>query len=291
VTRKALGRGLSALIPGTAEPRADGRGAASDYFLCPIERIQHASSQPRRYFDEARLEELAASIREQGIVQPLVVRAGRDGQFVLVAGERRWRAAQRAGVHEVPVVIRNVSEQQAFELALVENLQREDLNPIEEAEAYRRLVEEHGYTQEQLADRLGRDRSTVANGLRLLKLPEAAQQALASGEISAGHARALLGLERPAAIKETLRLVAARGLSVRQTEALVRRLRQAQTERAEREARPRSANVRDLEERLGRALQSRVRVLAKGNDTNRGRIEIAYGSLDELDRILEVLLR
>ncbi len=283
MTRKALGRGLSALIPG-GEPRP-APGAGAEYFFCPIERIQHAKGQPRQYFDEARLEELAASIREQGVVQPLVVRPTRDGKFVLIAGERRWRAAQRAGLHDVPVVIRNVSDLQAFELALVENLQREDLNPIEEAEAYRRLCEEHGYTQEQLATRLGRDRSTLANSLRLLKLPEPVQQALVAGALSAGHARALLGLEKPAHVKEALRLIEAQGLSVRQTEALVRRLRQAGTKPP---PPPRSANIRDLEERLGQSLKTRVHLHALSQD--KGRIEIAYSSLDELDRLLEVLL-
>jgi ParB family chromosome partitioning protein len=284
VTRKALGRGLAALIPGK-EPRPAATGQ-TEYFLCPIERIQHAKDQPRKFFDEARLEELAASIREQGVVQPLVVRPTRDGKFVLVAGERRWRAAQRAGLHDLPVVIRNVSDPQAFELALVENLQREDLNPIEEAEAYRRLCEEHGYTQEQLGERLGRDRSTLANSLRLLKLPEPVQQAVIAGAISAGHARALLGLEKPAQIKDALRLIQAGELSVRQTEALVRRLRQAGAKPA---PPPRSPNVRDLEERLGESLKTRVRLLATSQD--KGRIEIAYSSLDELDRILEVLLK
>jgi ParB family chromosome partitioning protein len=284
VTRKALGRGLSALIPGGETRPAT--GGQPEFFLCPIERIQHAKGQPRQYFDEARLEELAASIREQGVVQPLVVRPTRDGKFVLVAGERRWRAAQRAGLHDVPVVIKNVSDLQAFELALVENLQREDLNPIEEAEAYRRLCEEHGYTQDQLGARLGRDRSTLANSLRLLKLPESVREAVIAGALSAGHARALLGLEKPAQLKEALRLIQAHDLSVRQTEALVKRLRQTSTPAP---PPPRSPNVRDLEERLGESLKTRVRLHATSPD--KGRIEIAYSSLDELDRILEVLLK
>ena len=279
MTRKALGRGLSALIP-AAEPR--GTAASGEYFLCPIERIQHQPGQPRQYFDEAHLEELAASIREQGVVQPLLVRPGRDGTFVLVAGERRWRAAQRAGLHEVPVVIRSLSDRQAFEAALVENLQREDLNPIEEAEAYRRLVDEHGYTQEQLAERLGRDRSTVANSLRLLRAPEPVRQGLISGALSPGHARALLALEKPAQLKDALHRVAARGLSVRQVESLVRRYKEPPPP-----PRRASPNIRDLEERLTRELKTRVRLVA-GKD--RGRIEITYSSLDELDRLLEVLL-
>ncbi len=284
VKRKALGRGLSALIP--ASPASESRGGAGgEFFLCPIERIQHDKGQPRQYFDDTRLEELAVSIREQGVVQPLLVRPLRDGNFVLIAGERRWRAAQRAGLHEVPVVIRNVSDQQAFEMALVENLQRQDLNPVEEAQAYRRLIDEHGYTQEQLADRLGRDRSTVANSLRLLKLPDPVQEALIAGALSAGHARALLGLEKPTAIREALKKIIGRELSVRQVEALVRQLKTPPSPRPP----AASANVRDLEERLTRSLKTRVKVVTTKKDE--GRIEITYSSLDELDRLLEVLLK
>ena len=171
--RQALGRGLSALIPDSSPKSA--KKKHGDYYLCPVEKIKLGRSQPRQIFDEARLEELAASIKEQGVVQPLIVRPGQSGTFILVAGERRWRAAQKAGLREVPVVIRSITDKQAFEVALVENIQREDLNPIEEAEAYQRLLEEHGYTQEKLAKRVGRERSTVANSMRLLKLPQAAE--------------------------------------------------------------------------------------------------------------------
>jgi ParB family chromosome partitioning protein len=285
VTRRALGRGLSALIP-TPDERPAGSGRPADYFVCPIERIQHAQGQPRQYFDAERLEELAASIREQGLVQPLVVRPGREGMFILVAGERRWRAAQQAGLHEVPVVIRNVSDVEAFEMALVENLQREDLNPVEEAESYRRLVEEHGYTQEQLADRLGRDRSTVANSLRLLKLPEPVQQALIAGAVSPGHARALLALDKPTQQREALRRILAQGLSVRSVEALVKTMQRPPS--SAKPHAPPSANVKDLEERLRRALKTQVRLVTTHKD--KGRIEIPFSSLDELDRLLEVLL-
>ena len=284
--RKALGRGLSALIPASAANQMEPpRAGSSDYFVCPIERIHPQKGQPRRFFDEAKLDELVASLKEQGIVQPLVVRPTRDGSFVLIAGERRWRAAQRAGLHEVPVIVRESSDLEAFELALVENLQRQDLNPIEEAEAYKRLLDEHGYTQDELATRVGKDRSTVANGLRLLKLPDVAQKALIAGAISSGHARALLPLDRPATIQRALKLIIDKGLSVRQTEALVKQLLQPPPPAPK--APPVSPNQRDLESRLSRSLATRVQLSGNGP---KGSIAIHYNSLDELDRLLERLL-
>lgn len=281
--RKALGRGLSALIPDTME--RGGASATSEYFLCPIEKIKPNRKQPRQYFDADKLDELVASIKQQGVVQPLVVRQAKGGTFVLVVGERRWRAAQKAGLKDVPVVIRDVGEREAFELALVENLHRADLNPMEEAQAYARLLEEHGHTQEQLAARLGRDRSTITNTLRLLKLPARTQDAVRAGSLSPGHARALLALEKPALVDKAMRQVVSRDLSVRQTEALVRALKRP----APAKPAPVSANVRDLQERLARALKTRVRLVPTRKD--KGRIEINYASLDELDRLLEVLLK
>ena len=194
--RQALGRGLAALIPAAASDSEGSAPAKSGTSLraVDIETIHPSGRQPRKRFDDARLNELADSIRSQGIIQPLVVRVRPTGGFELVAGERRWRAAQRAGLHQVPVIIREVAEAQAFEMALVENLQREDLNPIEEAEGYQRLVAEFGYTQESLAERVGKERSTVANALRLLKLPPSVRAMVVEGRLSMGHARALLGL-------------------------------------------------------------------------------------------------
>ncbi|PID38701.1 MAG: chromosome partitioning protein ParB [Proteobacteria bacterium] len=292
--RKALGRGIAALIPSadapSSPPDRETRSAAGELYLCPIERVRPQRAQPRRYFDEDALEELAQSIREQGVVQPLIVRESDDGDFELIAGERRWRAAQRAKLHEVPVLIREASDLETFELALVENLQRQDLNPIEEAEAYQRLLDEHGYTQEQLADRVGRDRSTVANALRLLKLPEVGKRALVAGSIAAGHARALLALEKARPIQRALKSVVDKQLSVRQTEALVRKLKapaeEGKDERLSSSSGP-SANMRDLQERLSRALATRV---VMHGDAKKGRIEVHYASLDELDRLLEVLM-
>ena len=323
--RKALGRGLGALIPAAAPNGASGAGASgsdgaasvavhaypvrpsggstrSEFFLCPIEELAPSRDNPRQRFDEERLAELAESIRSQGLVQPLVVRAltAEDPKpqagirFVLIAGERRWRAAQKAGLRDVPVVVKDVSAASAFELALVENLQREDLNPMEEAEAYRRLSDEFGYTQEELARRVGKDRATVANSLRLLKLPGKARELVIAGQLSMGHARALLGLESVAAVEAGAAQVVGKQLSVRQTEDLVRRLQRGQasdgkrgsTHSAEGDAAPKekSPAVRDVEERLQRALGTRVQ-LNQASKTS-GTIEIHYHSLDELDGLM-----
>jgi ParB family chromosome partitioning protein len=226
--RRALGRGLDALIPGgganDALPLSHG-SAKREFFLAPIEEVHPTPDQPRQTFDDGKLDELAQSIRSEGIIQPLVVRergAVDGGGFWLIAGERRWRAAQKAGLHEVPVVVKEVSPAKAFEMALVENVQRADLDPIEEAEAYRRLSDEFGYTQEQLADRVGKDRATVANALRLLKLPNEVRKLVQVGALSMGHAKALLALEDPTQIEIAARKVASRALSVRATDDMVR---------------------------------------------------------------------
>jgi ParB family chromosome partitioning protein len=271
---------LAALIPAAATPSPEEgtqTKAGGNLRAVDIENIHPSGKQPRKTFDDARLNELAESIRSQGIIQPLVVRVRPAGGFELVAGERRWRAAQRAGLHQVPVIIREVAEAQAFELALVENLQREDLNPIEEAEGYQHLVAEFGYTQESLAARVGKERSTVANALRLLKLPPSVRAMVVEGRLSMGHARALLGLEEDAVIERLARQTASRGLSVRQVEALVRREREdggRPTPPPEKE----SPAARDLGLRLQRALSARVKLVEAG--PGRGHIEIYYGSLD-----------
>jgi len=289
--RQALGRGLAALIPGASDaPSESGAPAPSGSGLrtLDIESIHPSSKQPRKHFDDSRLDELAESIRSQGIIQPLVVRVRPGGGFELVAGERRWRAAQRAGLHQVPAVVREVAESQAFEMALVENLQREDLNPIEEAEGYQRLVAEFGYTQESLSARVGKDRSTVANALRLLKLPPAVRAMVIEGRLNMGHARALLGLESDPAIERLARQAASRGLSVRQVEALVKRERESDN----RPAPPPTTSspaARDLVHRLEQALTARVKLVETSPKS--GRLEIHYGSLDELDAVLAKILR
>ena len=284
--RPALGRGLAALIgdavrPPLPPPTLPRGGRAG------IEEIHPSPEQPRRSFDEARLQELAASIRVHGVLQPLVVRARQGGGFFLIAGERRWRAAQRAGLTEVPITIKDATPAESFEMAMIENLQRADLNPIEEAEGFARLHGDFGLTQEQIADKVGKDRSTVANALRLLKLPDGVRTQVVEGLLSMGHARALLGLEsRGAAMMErAAREVVARGLSVRQTEALVKRL-QGGTRPAPEPPR-KSASVKELELRLTRALGARVEIEDKNG---KGTVALRYGSLDELDRLIERLL-
>jgi ParB family transcriptional regulator, chromosome partitioning protein len=303
VKRRALGRGLSALLPGSGAPRGASAAAAAaeaanshprarQYFQAGIEDIHPAPDQPRKRFAEAELDELAQSIRAHGIIQPLIVRARTDGGFVLIAGERRWRAAQRAGLAQVPVVVQDVSPKESFERALVENLQRSDLNPMEEAEAYARLVSEHGYTQEQVAERVGKERSTVANSLRLLKLPPSVRQKVEEGALSMGHARALLALESVPDIEVVSRQIAARGLSVRATEALIRqRLRGPGTATAKTApVAQKSASVRDVENRLTKSLGAQVSLSEDANGKG-GTIEIRYADLDDLDRLLERLLR
>jgi ParB family transcriptional regulator, chromosome partitioning protein len=284
--RRALGRGLDALLPAPTSPPVPGDG---NVFLCPLERIAPQNGQPRQHFDPRKLDELAQSIREHGLVEPLVVRRayGPDDKFELVAGERRWRALQRAGMREALVVVRDVSAKEAFELALIENVQREDLNPIELAEAFDRLVREHGYTQETLAERLGKDRTTIANAVRLLKLPPRVRAKVVTGELSEGHARALLGAVDAASIEELAERVLGGKLSVRAAEALVRQRAGKKAKRHGHTRNGKGPTLRDLEARLTRSLGTRVEVRDRGN---RGEVAIAYGDLDALDRILEKLL-
>lgn len=289
--RKRLGRGLSALLPSDppAPPLQAVEPAVRDYFEAQIEDIHPSPEQPRKRFADKQLDELADSIRAHGVIQPLIVRERPEGGFYLIAGERRWRASQRAGLHAVPVVVQKVEPTEAFERALVENLQRSDLNPIEEAEAYSRLIEEYGYKQNQIAERVGKERSTVANALRLLKLPITVRQLVEDGRLNMGHARALLGLETASEIEAMARVVVSRGLSVRATEQLVRKRASAQTGTSAPRAPRKNAAVRDLEERLTRSLGCRAGLVPdrKGNG---GTVQLRYADLDDLDRLLERLL-
>ena len=286
---RGLGRGLDALLPVRSPPSTPER-PATDYgqgnvFSCAIERIVPQRGQPRQHFEHAKLDELAESIKTHGLLEPLVVRRRGEGEFEIIAGERRWRAAQRAGLREILVVVRDVSAKDAFELALIENVQREDLDPIEFAEALDRLVREHGYTQETLAQRVGKDRSTIANALRLLRLPKTVRERVVGGELSEGHARALLGAPSDEALVELADKVVKGRLSVRQTESLVRGVKAK--ENGKPAAKGKSANVRDIEARLERKLGTKVELRDRDD---KGEIVVKYASWDELDRILSAML-
>ncbi len=276
--RPPLGRGLAALFGET-----DGGAAAASAMarLVPIESIRPSAFQPRRHFTEAELDALAQSIREKGILQPLLVRPADDvAQYELVAGERRWRAAQRVGIHEVPVTVREVADSEALEIALVENLQREDLSPLDEAEAYSRLVREFGRSQASLAEAMGKSRSHVANTMRLLGLPEAVRRALEDGTLTAGHARALLAAADPAALAaEVIR----RGLNVRATEALVQRHGEPAPASV---ARRHDADTAALERELGALLGLRITIATRRRG---GTLSLHYSSLDQLERVLSLL--
>jgi ParB family chromosome partitioning protein len=283
--RPALGKGLSALIPDVPEPPRSGPVEVDIDLLAPNQQ------QPRLNMDDAKLEELAASIKANGIIQPILVR--RTGNtYRIIAGERRWRAAQRAGLQRVPVVVRDVADgdKQLLELALIENLQREGLNPIDEALAYQRLADDFSLTQEQIAAAVGKDRSSVANFMRLLKLPEEVRADLASGALSTGHARALLALPDAAAQRHGAREAISRRLSVRETEALVKKLSTAKPRAAAAEpaspAPVSDVHTRAAEDRMRFALGTKVRIIRRGSS---GRIEIDFGSEDELNRIFEVI--
>lgn len=282
--KKGLGRGLSALIPGASEPRTDAESAALS-FQVEIDRITPSPFQPRRTFDEAKIEELASSIRNQGIIQPLVVRRQGNG-FELIAGERRWRAAMRAGLAQVPIVVRDATDLEALQLALVENLQREDLNPIEEASGYRRLQEEFHWSQEEMAEKVGKSRPAIANSMRLLSLPTEVQQEISAGNLPAGQARALLGLHNESLILSACKEVIGRGLSTRETEKLVRFLLSGRKRR--RQIPLLDPDLRTAVEELQRLLGTRVRLLPKARSA-RGKIEIEYYSPADLDRIIQTI--
>jgi ParB family chromosome partitioning protein len=276
--RPALGRGLSALIPDVpATPVPSERALEVD-----IDLLRPNRDQPRTAIDESKIDELARSIKSNGIIQPIVVRKD-DRGYEIIAGERRWRASQRAGLLKVPVVVRDIPEERLLAAALIENIQREDLNPIEEAQAYRRLVDEHHLTQDQIADAVGRDRSSVANYLRLLKLPTEVRSNLSAGALSMGHARALLGLSDEGEQLRVAREVVAKNLSVRETETIVKK---GTPPAPAREENPKDVHTRAAEEKLRFAMGTRVRIVRKGKG---GRIEIDFQNEDELQRLYEQL--
>jgi ParB family transcriptional regulator, chromosome partitioning protein len=278
--RPALGRGLGALIPGGSP--AERRGV----LMLGIEEISPDRGQPRRHFAEDHLTELAESIKAKGVLLPILVRRAQSGNgYILIAGERRWRASQKAGLRELPALVREVTEAEAFELALIENIQREDLNPVEEAEAYQRLVDEHGLTQEKLAERVGKDRSTVANSLRLLRLPEPIKLAIVAGTLSMGHARALLGLSDPGDLEKAALKVMDEGLSVRAVEQLVQRLKGKRG--GKKEKLEGTVQTRNVVERLQRRLGTKVELKDRAG---RGEVVVRYDGYGDLDRILALIL-
>jgi ParB family chromosome partitioning protein len=280
MSKRRLGRGLDGLlppVPGTSTN--DGR-------VAKIEEVNPNRTQPRRFFDESALEELTQSIQEHGILEPILVRRLSEGGYEIVCGERRWRAAQRAGLHEVPVFVREFNDQSAFEAALVENIQRADLSPLETARAYQRLVQEYSLTQEQVAKRVGKSRSAVANSMRLLQLPDEVLELIEAGRLSEGHGRAILGAASEPEMLRIARLAVSKKLTVRDVE---KHARATTPNGGEKPKGPpsKSANILDLETRLSRSLGARVRV---DDQKGKGKIVVDYASLDELDRLLKKLL-
>ncbi len=289
--RRALGRGLESLLPRIAavaeeKPLPASEGTPREI---PVGEIDRNPYQTRTRFDEIQLAELAASIASTGVVQPILVRPLTNGRFQLIAGERRWLASQKAGKPTIPAILRHVSDEQAMEITIVENLQRTDLNPMEQARAYERLSREFKLTQEQMAQRTGKDRASVANFLRLLRLPEQVQGKVEAGELSFGHARALLALENPDTILGAAQKVGALSMSVRQTESYVQGiLNPEKREKGKDKANPQATdpNVREAEEKLQRALGLKVRIEDKHG---RGRVIIEYAKLEDFDSLLETL--
>jgi ParB family transcriptional regulator, chromosome partitioning protein len=287
--RRALGKGLESLLPrvhAVAEPGSSESGEGRPREI-PVGEIERSPFQTRTRFDEVQLAELAASIAATGVVQPILVRPLPHGHFQLIAGERRWLASQRAGKETIPAIVRQVSDEQAMEMTIVENLQRSDLNPMEQARAYERLTREFHLTQEQMAKRTGKDRASVGNFLRLLKLPVEIQGQVEEGVLSFGHARALLPLEDPQTILKAAQKVAALSMSVRQTESYVQKVVNPETSSGEEpKEKAIDPNVREVQVQLQQALGLKVRIEDK---KGRGRVIIEYGKLEEFDRLLERL--
>ena len=279
---RGLGKGLGALL-GDAALRTD----TSDNLYLPISQIEPYANQPRRHFDEEALQDLADSIREHGIIQPLTVRRLSSGYYQIIAGERRWRAARMAGLSEVPVVVLEADDRTVMELALVENLQRQDLNPMEEAEGYQRLMKEYGLTQEEAAARVGKSRPAVANALRLLLLPEEVRSLVEDGTISAGHARAILSLPAARLQKAAAQKIVALRLSVRQAEAMCKRMLQEE-EKPEPKPAPLTVDyVAECEKSLTRRLDRKVRIV---NGKRKGRFELEFYGQEDLQRLYDALL-
>lgn len=286
MTRRVLGRGLSALLSDTAENRGD------ELLEIDIDLIEPNNTQPRNYFDDKKIEELAQSIESNGILQPLLVRR-KGGRYQLIAGERRWRAAQKVGLSKVPAVIREIADDKLLELALIENIQRDDLNAIEEAIAYKNLIDALGLTQEMVAQRVGRDRTYITNYLRLLRLPEEVQQFLVEGKISAGHARALLGIDNADIQKRVARNIIEMSLSVRDTEKAIKRIIaggniETTTKKLASPKRT-DANIQAAETKLQRRFGTKIKIVPNMKGAG-GKVEIEYYSDSDLDRIYQLLM-
>jgi ParB family chromosome partitioning protein len=285
MNRKALGRGLGALL--SSDRTVDLR---DEPYEVEIDLIDAGSMQPRTYFDPVSLAGLADSIRSHGVVQPLLVRR-RGERYELIAGERRWRAAKIAGLSRVPIVVKEVPDHDLLEIALIENIQREDLNPIEEAQAYRNLIDTVGLTQDALATRLGRDRSYITNYIRLLRLPDDIQQLVTEGKLSTGHARTILGLPHVDLQRRVARRIIERDLSVRSTESLVKSMTDdGASSKSSRQPKTNDANVRAAETKLRRVLGTQVRIVQRGSG-GQGTVEISFFNQDDLDRIYKVITK
>lgn len=289
MNRKALGKGINALIPdfeiGLPEPGvSDEQGTIQTRELL-IDEISPNRFQPRKYFDDDKLEELVTSISENGILQPVVVQKSDTG-YELVAGERRWRASKKAGLKKIPAMIREVSDTKALELAIIENIHRQDLNPIEEAEAYKRLAEDFSLTQEMIAEKVGKSRAAIANILRLLNLSRNIQENLISGKLSMGHARALLGLENSGQMHAMCQEILKQGLTVRQTESKVNRLKKPEMLKLTSSMKKKNIFIRDLEKELERKLGTKVEVSPKKTG---GKLVVSYYSDDDLERIQNLI--
>lgn len=286
--KRTLGKGLDALIP--REDRSGDGSVSKDYTLLDINLIKPNKLQPRKNFSEDSLKELAGSIKENGIIQPLVVRK-KGEEFEIIAGERRWRASRQAGIRKLPVIIKDVTEENVLQLALIENLQREDLNPIEEAEGYNQLIEDFNLTHEEISRRIGKNRSTITNHLRLLRLSDNAKKALNSKEITAGHARALLALESAEAADNVLAEIISKGLSVRKTEGLIKKLvnKSSGTVKESTEKNTEASDdvyLDEIVEELTRSLGTKVKISPKGK---KGVIQIEYYSTEELERLIGMI--
>jgi len=288
--KRVLGKGLSALIPDNyskviqEKKLSQNTAPIAGYQEVEVTLVHPNHEQPRKHFSGEGIDELAASIKEQGVLQPLVVKKIENG-YELVCGERRWRAAKKAGMEKIPVVIKDIADERVLEWALVENIQREDLNAIEEAQAYLRLIEERGYSQEQVADRVGKNRATVANTIRLLRLPQEVLNQISNGYLQAGHARALLALPSPEHQRQMCKRIVEDKLSVRQVEEMVNR--SLVRKRRAKQARHTTPEILDLEHKMTQTLGTQVKIFPRKK--NQGRVEIQYYSLDDLDRLLRML--